>query len=259
MDLGLRDTVTLVTGGSDGLGAALVRTLVAEGGKVAMCARNQGRLSALAEELTAGGGDVLGVQADVTVPADLQRFVDRALDRFGRVDALVNNAGTSAAGRFESHTDQVWESDIELKVMAAVRASRLVIPALRAAGGGSIVNTLAISAKAPGAGTTPTAVSRAAGLALTKALSKELGPDNIRVNAVLIGLIESDQWVRRAASTGTPLADLYHQLGTGSGIPLGRVGTAQEFADLAAFLISSRGAYLSGVGINLDGGLSPAS
>jgi NAD(P)-dependent dehydrogenase (short-subunit alcohol dehydrogenase family) len=258
VDLELTDKVVLVTGGSDGLGAAVVRRLVAEGARVALCARNAERVQRLVEELTGSGADVLGVAADVTEPTDLQRFICCAQNRWGRIDALVNNAGRHAGGPFDGHDDTVWDNDLQLKLYAAIRTIRLVLPSLRAAGGGSIVNTLAVAAKAPAGMSTPTSVSRAAGLALTKALSKELGPDNIRVNAVLVGVIASGQWVRRAAAQRLTLDEMYHTIVRESGIPLGRVGRAEEFADLVAFLISARAAYLTGAGINLDGGLSPA-
>jgi NAD(P)-dependent dehydrogenase (short-subunit alcohol dehydrogenase family) len=115
-----------------------------------------------------------------------------------------------------------------------------------------------MAAKAPGAGSAPSSVSRAAGMALMKALSKELAPDGIRVNAILIGLIESGQWVRSAEAAGVPLPEYYKRLADGSGVPLGRIGRADEFADLAAYLLSARASYLTGTAINLDGGLSPA-
>jgi NAD(P)-dependent dehydrogenase (short-subunit alcohol dehydrogenase family) len=142
-------------------------------------------------------------------------------------------------------------------LMGAVRLTRMALPLLRA-GGGSALFTLAMAAKAPGAGSAPSSVSRAAGMALMKALSKELAPDGIRVNAILIGLIESGQWVRSAAAAGVPLLDFYQRMAAGAGIPLGRLGRSEEFADLASFLLSARSSYLTGTAINLDGGLSPA-
>ena len=163
--------------------------------------------------------------------------MDAAVGRFGRIDGLVNNAGQARGGLVADSDDSTWEQDIELKVMAAVRTSRLALPQLRIRGG-SIVNVLAIAAKAPGPGSTPTSVSRAAGMALTKALSKEVGADGIRVNAVLVGLVESGQWERRAAALGMTVSDLYRQLSDDAGIPLGRVGRAEEFADLVAYLLS---------------------
>jgi len=257
MDLELRDKVVLVTGGSDGLGRALSGRLVAEGAKVALCARGEERLRAVADGLRRDGGDVLDVVADVSRADDLVAFTESALDRFGRIDGVVSNAGRSAAIPVLDATDELWEDDLNLKLLAAVRLARLAGPHLQATGG-AVVNVLAIGAKAPGPGSTPSSVSRAAGMALTKALSKELGPSGVRVNAVLIGLIESGQWDRMAAASSTAVDDLYASMAASSGIPLGRVGRAEEFADLAAYLLSARSSYVTGTAINLDGGLSPA-
>jgi NAD(P)-dependent dehydrogenase (short-subunit alcohol dehydrogenase family) len=202
MDLHLNGKVVLITGGTDGLGAALADRLVEEGARVAVCGRDAGRLAATEQRLRDAGGDALVVEADVTRPADLERFVDAAVARWGRVDGLVNNAGKSAAGRIDQVSDDEWIADLNLKVLAAVRCTRLAVPHLIAAGGGSIVNVLNTGAKAPGAGSLPTTASRAAGLAITKAASKDLGGHGIRVNAVLLGLLESGQWRRRAAPVG---------------------------------------------------------
>ena len=256
MDLGLQDKVVLVTGGSDGLGRALCRLLAAEGARVALCARDAGRLEALAAELRESGADVLAVPADVTVPADLERFTAAAVSRWGQVDGLVNNAGQSAARPVEVLEDADWDADLELKLYAATRLIRLVLPHLTS--GASVINTLAVSAKAPGAASAPSSVSRAAGMALTKVLSKELGPRGVRVNAILIGLVESGQWERRAAREDVGMDEYYERMGHGASIPLGRVGRAEEFADLAAYLLSPRASYVTGTAINLDGGLSAA-
>jgi NAD(P)-dependent dehydrogenase (short-subunit alcohol dehydrogenase family) len=255
VDLRLDGTVTLITGGTDGLGAALAERLVEEGGRVAICGRDPDRLAAAHERLAAAGGDVVAVRADVTVPGEVEAFVGAALDSWGRVDALVNNAGRSATGLLAEVGDDAWAEDLDLKVIAAVRATRLVVPYLVAGGGGAVLNVLAVAGKAPAAGSLPTAASRAAGLAVTKALSKELGPAGVRVNAVLIGVIESGQWRRRAEAQGRPVDELYAELG--AGVPLGRVGREEEFADLAAYLISDRASYVTGAAVNLDGGTSP--
>lgn len=257
MDLHLNGKVVLITGGTDGLGAALAVRLVEEGALVAVCGRDSGRLAATEQRLRDAGGDPLAVKADVTRAADLQRFVDAAVGRWGRVDGLVNNAGKSATGRVDQVSDDDWIADLDLKVLAAVRLTRLVVPHLITAGGGAIVNVLNIGAKAAGAGSLPTAASRAAGLAITKAASKDLGGHGIRVNAVLIGLVASGQWQRRAAATGQSEAELYRQMAANAGIPLGRVGRSEEFADLAAYLLSDRSSYVTGSAVNLDGGSSP--
>ncbi len=257
MDLHLDGKVILVTGGTDGLGAALADRLVEEGARVAVCGRDPGRLAATEHRLRDAGGDALGVQADVTQLADLARFVDAAVNRWGRLDGLVNNAGKSAAGRVDQVSDEDWVDDLNLKVLGAVRGTRLAVPHLVAAGGGAIVNVLAVAGKAPGAGSLPTAASRAAGLAITKAASKDLGGHGIRVNAVLVGLVESGQWRRRAQAAGQSEEDLYRELSHRADIPLGRVGRSQEFADLVAYLLSDRSSYVTGSAINLDGGSSP--
>jgi NAD(P)-dependent dehydrogenase (short-subunit alcohol dehydrogenase family) len=257
MDLHLKDKVVLITGGTDGLGAALASRLVEEGARVAVCGRDPGRLAATEQRLRDAGGDALVVRADVTRLADLERFVGAAIARWGRLDGLVNNAGKSAAGRIDQVSDDDWIADLNLKVLAAVRCTRLAVPHLAAAGGGAIVNVLNLAAKAPGASSLPTSASRAAGLAITKAASKDLGGQGIRVNAVLIGLVASGQWRRRAAATGQSEEELLRQMAENARIPLGRVGRAEEFADLAAYLLSARSSYVTGSAINLDGGTSP--
>ena len=257
MDLELGGKAVLITGGTDGLGLALAKRLAAEGASVAVCGRDPDRVDAAEALLSEVSGEVLAQQADVTNPADLDAFVEAAIERWGRIDGIVHNAGRASGGPIQSIDDATWESDFQLKLMAAVRLSRLTLPELRAARG-SILFTLAISAKAPGGSSEPSSVTRAAGMALMKALSKELAADGVRANAVLIGLIESGQWVRAAEGAGEPLEQFYARFAKDAAVPLGRFGRAEEFADLGCFLLSPRASYLTGVAINLDGGLSPA-
>jgi len=254
MDLELNGKVIVVTGGTDGLGAALADVLVEEGALVAVCGRNPERVASMATRLGDSGHAVV---ADVTVPDDLDDLVATTIERWGRIDGLVNNAGQSSSMRVEDADDEVWTRDLDLKVLPAVGLIRRCLPHLRAVGGGAIVNVLNTAAKAPPARSLPTSATRAAGLAISKALSKELGPDGIRVNAVLVGLVESGQWRRRAESADRPVEDLYVDMA--DGIPLGRVGRAREFGDLVAYLLSARASYITGSAVNLDGGSSPAS
>jgi len=257
VDLELKDKVFLITGGTDGLGLALAGGLVAEGAAVAICGRSEDRLAAAAESLASGGSDVLAWRADVEKASDIEAFVQAAVARWGKIDGIVHNAGRHAAGPLETSDDATWEGDLQLKLMGAVRLTRMALPYLRESRGAALF-TLAMAAKAPGPASAPSSVSRAAGMALMKSLSKELAPHGIRVNAILIGLIESGQWVRGAAAAGLELPAFYDRLAQDSAIPLGRVGRSGEFADLASFLLSARASYVTGAAINLDGGLSPA-
>ncbi|MHB8378870.1 MAG: SDR family oxidoreductase [Acidimicrobiales bacterium] len=253
MDLELRDRAVLITGGSDGLGLGLAQKLVGEGARVAICGRSDERLARARELL---GSDALCFRADVTKTDELDAFIDATLSRFGRLDGAVNNAGRTAGGPVGESDDEAWRHDYELKVISALHVSRRVLSALESTSG-AIINVLAIMARSPGANSTPTTASRSAGLALTKAMANEVGPRGVRVNAILIGLIASGQWVRRAKEANVALDEYYARMAQSSKIPLGRVGRTEEFADLAAFLLSQRASYITGVGISIDGGLSP--
>jgi NAD(P)-dependent dehydrogenase (short-subunit alcohol dehydrogenase family) len=257
--LGLEGKVALITGGSDGLGRATAARLAEEGAAVVICARGAERLREAADGIRQAGGQVLDVVADVTRPDDVDRLVSAAVDRFRRLDILVNNAGTSAASGFDAVDDAAWQADLDLKLFAAIRCIRRCLPAMRRAGGGRIVNILNTGAKAPAARSLPTSATRAAGLAVTKALSKELAPEGILVNAVCIGLVKSGQWDRRWEAEGRPgtLEAFYAALARDRGVPVGRIGEAAELASLVAFLASDQAAYITGVAVNFDGGWSP--
>ena len=260
MDLGLTGKVAVVTGGSEGIGKAGALAMKADGAKVVICARRIEALEAAAEDIReATGADVIAVGADVSRPDQVQGLFDKTIAAHGRIDILVNNAGTSAAGYFEEVSDQSWQSDLDLKLFGAIRCSRLAISHMRAQGGGRIINITNLGGKAPGSRSVPTSVSRAAGIALTKALSKDYAPDNILVNTICIGLIKSGQNDRRWEGQRSNNPDLtldqwYTDLGRR--VPLGRVGEGKEAGNLIAFLASERASYITGVAINLDGGTS---
>ena len=256
MDLGLSGKVALITGGSEGIGKATAIGFAAEGARVAICARREEPLRQVERQITAAGGECLAVPADVTHADELEHFVTAAQERFGRIDFLINNAGGLAATSVLKTTDEQWLGDMNLKVMAAVRASRLAVPLMRQQGGGRIINMTAISGKQPGANTLPTSTLRAAGIALTKAMSKEFARDQILVNTICIGQVRSLQNDVRFARNhpGLSLDEAYVE--EGKGVPVGRIADAPEAADLILFLCSERARFITGVAINFDGGAS---
>ncbi len=258
MDIKLDGRAAVVTGGSKGLGLAIAIRLAASGADVAMLARRPDVLEAAAVEVSrTARGRVMAVACDVSDAGQVTRAYGEVMAGLGRVDILVNNAGTSQTGAFPTITDEVWQADLDLKLFAAIRLARLAWPQMAERRWGRIINVLNIGAKAPKAGGAPTAVSRAAGMALTKVLAGEGAEHNILVNSLHVGLIESDQWIRRHAGKGTsqPYADFLADMGRG--IPMGRVGTAEEFANVACFLASDAAGYVTGTAINVDGNLSP--
>jgi len=264
MDLGLTNKVAIITGGSEGIGKAAARRMAEEGARVIIVARRAEVLMAAAQSIqpAAGDGTVVTVQGDVTETETLDRIVQTARDRFGRIDILVNNAGVSMAKPFVDVTDEEWEVDFNLKVWAAVRLMRMVIPDMRQVGGGRIINVTNLGGRTPGPSSMPTSISRAAGMAITKGMSKDLAKDNILVNTVCIGLIKSGQHERRYARFKESNPDLtmdafYTDAAKARGVPLGRVGEAEEAGDVITFLASERASYLTGIAINIDGGNSP--
>jgi NAD(P)-dependent dehydrogenase (short-subunit alcohol dehydrogenase family) len=219
---------------------------------VAICARRKDVLERAADGIRqATGAEVLAQPADVTRPADIEAFVAAVEARFGGVDILVNNAGTSSAAPFGDVDDATWQRDFDLKVMAAIRFCRLAIPLMKRRGGGRIINVTTVGGKAPAPRALPTSVTRAAGINLTKSLASEHAADGILVNTVCLGLVKSAQWERRAKGD---LDGYYREVARR--VPVGRVGEAEEFADLVAFLASARAGYITGAAINFDGGMS---
>ena len=262
MDVRLDGRVAVITGASTGLGLAMASEFAASGGSVALLARQEDALAtAKAQVIEAAGQTGAKVETyscDVSQAQPITDTFNQVLADFGKVDILVNNAGVSHAKPFDTVTDEDWQSDLDLKLFAAIRLARLALPGMRSRNWGRIVNVLNIGAKAPGANSSPTSVSRAAGLALTKVLSQENARHNVLVNAMLVGLIESDQWQRRheAANDGTTYQEFLEGMAKGH-IPIGRMGKAEEFARLACFLCSDAGSFITGVAINVDGGASP--
>jgi NAD(P)-dependent dehydrogenase (short-subunit alcohol dehydrogenase family) len=193
----------------------------------------------------------------VTDGSALSGLIDEVEKTWGGLTGLVNSAGVHTGGTFMTTTDEQWQADFELKLLAAIRGIRLAAPVLERSGGGSIVNVLSIFAKFQPEGSMPSSVFRAAGLALTNGAAKELAPAGIRINGILIGYAHSDQWVRAAAEQGITTEEFEAQTVADLGIPMRRGGTAEEAAEAIAFFLSPRSSYLTGTCLNVDGGLSP--
>jgi 3-oxoacyl-[acyl-carrier protein] reductase len=260
MDCRMDGRVALITGSSRGLGRAMALKFAASGAHVCIVGRREDVLEQTRVEVEAAGeGKICACAADVGKAEEVERLIATAEKALGPVDILVNNAGTSRRMPFEEITDALWSEDLELKLFAAIRAARRVFPGMKQRRWGRIINVLNTGAKAPPAGGAPTAVSRAAGMALTKVLAGEGAPHNVLVNGMLVGRIESDQWRNRwqdgdqSQSYEEYLADMAEDLK----LPMGRLGTAEEFANLACFLCSDAGSYINGCAINVDGGMSP--
>ncbi|MFA1642098.1 SDR family NAD(P)-dependent oxidoreductase [Chryseomicrobium imtechense] len=255
MNLGLTDKVALITGGSKGIGFQTALDLSAEGAHVAIVARSEEHLQKAKDEIKEKTGrEVLTISADVSQESECKRAVDEAVAHFGKLHILVNNAGTAAAKAFEDVDGEAWQNDLDLKLGGTIHCSRYAIPHMKEQGGGAIVNLAAVVAKTPPASSLPSSVSRSAGLALTQAMSKDLGKHNIRVNAVCIGLIRSDQIEKMWQNNRPDLTwdEFSHE--TGKGIPLGRIGDTQEASNVITFLVSDAASYVTGTAVNIDGG-----
>ncbi|MCZ6709422.1 MAG: SDR family oxidoreductase [Gammaproteobacteria bacterium] len=259
MQIDLSGRTALVTGASMGLGFAMADAFYQAGAKVGILARRADPLEQARARIAQGnvaGAAIAAYECDVTDPDQILETHARLAAALGPVDILVNNAGQSAAMPFTTVTDVAWQNDLDLKLFAAIRFTRLVWPHMQASRWGRIINVLNTAAKAPPANSAPTSVTRAAGMALTKVLSAEGAPDNVLVNAMLIGSIKSDQ-IRRMheASDGDGSLEEF-MTAAGAGLPMGRMGEAEECANLALFLASDASSYITGCAINMDGGLS---
>jgi len=259
MNITLDGRKALITGGSKGLGLAMAKMFATSGGHVALVARGAEALEAAAAEIRSAAptATVVVIPADIRTEQGCADAVGAAMRGLGQVDILINNAGTSQRGPFMEVSEALWKDDLDLKLMAAIRLCRGVLPGMAERKWGRIINVLNIGAKAPAAGSAPTSISRAAGMALTKALANEYAPHNVLVNALLVGIIESDQWVRRHAGEQRNITWEEWKAEQGKSVPLGRIGHADEFAAQALLLASDRGGYITGTAINIDGGRSP--
>lgn len=259
MELGLRGKAALVGGASRGIGKAVALGLAREGCRVAICARNEQPLVEAAEEIRAAGGpDVLPVVCDMSRAEDIERFVAETVERFGRLDIVVNNAGGPPFGAFERHADAAWQSALDQNFLSAVRTIRAALPHLRKQGGGRIINITSYAVKQPLDGLILSNSARLAVVGLAKTLSRELGPDNILVNNVCPGptlTARMESLMRsRAEAEGRPYEEIAAE--ENRRIPLGHMGSAEDVAALVVFLASEPARQMTGTTIQVDGGIT---
>ena len=260
MEARLDGRTALITGGSRGLGRAMAMEFAKSGADVGIIARRPDVVAQTVAEIKAvSKGKAFGYAGDIAKADDIKRIFDQAVKDMGRVDIVVNNAGTAMAKPFETISDEDWQADLELKLFGAIRMIRLALPGMKLRRWGRIINIVNTGGKTPRANSAPTTVTRAAGIALTKVLAGECAPHNILVNALCTGLIITDQTERitQMRAPGLPLDEAIVELG--KTVPLGRLGTAEEYANVACFLCSDANGYVTGTAINIDGGASPVT
>ncbi|MFP5113833.1 SDR family oxidoreductase [Bacillaceae bacterium C204] len=262
MDLGLKDKVAVIMGGTSGVGLKTAEMFLQEGARVAVCGRNSERKEKAYDHLLKFGtvDSIFAATCDVTNKDDVNAFINGTATHFGGIDILVNAAGQSVMGYFFDVTDEQWEQQIQLKYFAIIYAVKAVHPYLVKNGGGRIININATLAKEPERHMIATAATRAGLLNLSKTLSQELASDNILVNSVSLGLIRTDQWERRRLKNAPDMnaEDYYSDLAKKRNIPLGRVGEAEEVASVILFLASSKASYVAGSTIETAGALGKA-
>ena len=256
MDLGLKDKRVLVAAASKGLGRAVAQEFVREGAQVAICSREQAAIERVAQEL---GGATFGIAADVSTEAGCRTFVETAARALGGIDILVVNAGGPPPGRFDDLDDAAWQKALDLTLFSAVRLTRLALPELRKAKG-SIVFSTSTSVRQPTQylNLILSNAIRGAVHGMLKTLSGDLAKDGVRVNAVQPGRIATDRIIQldtftaqREGSTPEAVRERYER----TVIPLGRYGAPEEFAAAVVFVASPRASYITGVSLQVDGGM----
>ena len=254
MDLGLKAKVALVTAASKGMGRACAQGLAAEGARVAMCARNEGELKTAADEVRASTkADVLAVRADVTKAAEVIALVAQVKQAFGDPDILIANCGGPPRGFFDEFTDEAWQGAVEVSLMSTVRLIRAVLPGMRARKWGRILTIQSVSVKQPLEDLLLSNAVRPGVAGMMKTLAGQLGKDGITVNTVCPGKIMTDRFLGGQKLSGLSREEFLAR--AVEDVPVRRIGTPEEFANVVVFLASERASYVTGVAVQVDGGL----
>ena len=258
MDLGIKGRSAIVTGGSRGIGRETARQFLEEGARVTICGRTAETVNKARDELaSATGGEIQAVVADMTNEADIARLVDAAKQRYGTVDILVNNAGQMYSGRFAVLTDEGLKTQFETKIFGFMRMIRRVYPIMKAQKWGRIVNLIGGAGKEPDPYMFGSGIANSGLLNITKSLSTEFGEDNVLVNAVCPGWVDTNLWQRNAQGLAQELGAKTEEEARRQAArknSLNRFGKPEELANAIVFLCSERSSYITGVSLNLDGG-----
>jgi 3-oxoacyl-[acyl-carrier protein] reductase len=262
VDLGLSDRACIVTGASRGIGRATAVTLASEGAAVLLVARREGGLAEPAQACRDAGGRAEKLALDITAPDAGERLLEECLARLGRVDALVNNAGTSAARSLEQLTDEEWQTQWELNVMGPMRLMRAIAPVMAGRGWGRIVNVSSSSGKRPSQRNTAYSVTKAAELSLSRSFADLYASRGVLVNAVTPGPVGTELWMapggladQEAEARGVTRDQVLEA--TAGRVPVGRLGAEQEIANVIALLCSEAASYVAGAAWSVDGGTVP--
>ncbi|CAM03284.1 3-oxoacyl-[acyl-carrier protein] reductase [Saccharopolyspora erythraea NRRL 2338] len=257
MDLKLDGKTALVTGASKGIGRATAERLAAEGCDVVVVSRTEADILRAAKEITAaGGGEALGLAGDMSVTAEVERCVQAAIDRFGKIDIVVTCAGSSPGGLLEELTEEQWLGSMQLKFLGYVRTVRAVIGHMRERGEGSIVLVVGNDGLKPSYWEMTAGAANAADINFASSVAEQYGPMGIRCNTVNPGPVNTDRWAGLEAAFARDKqvsGDRAHELALAS-LPLGRICEPDEVADVVTFVASPRASYLNGAHIPLDGG-----
>lgn len=258
MDLRLKDKRALVTGASRGLGHATARALAKEGCKVAINGRDEAKIKSAAESLSRETGtQVIGLAGDVSILDIPENLIQQTVKAFGGLDILVTNAGGPPAGAFESFDEEAWQKAVDLSLMSHVRLIRAALPYLRTSSAASVLTVTSMSIKQPIVNLVLSNSVRAATVGLTKSLALELGKDGIRFNSILPGWTETERvtelMTARAKANNSTIEEETRKQSEQS--PLGRLGQPEEFANAAAFIVSPAASFITGVMLNVDGGM----